>query len=73
MKKLVIFSVEELYKLIHDKPVTNEKSGTIYMSRDCYENESCFQLVKKINDYQKAAYRTVNQALTESQQLQKRP
>lgn len=39
MKNLVIFSVEELYDLIHDKPVTDEKSGTIYMSIDCYEKE----------------------------------
>lgn len=38
MKNLVIFSVEELYDLIHDKPVADEKSGTIYMSIDCYEN-----------------------------------
>ena len=39
MKNLVIFSVEELYDLIHDKPVTDEKSGIIYMSIDCYEKE----------------------------------
>lgn len=39
MKKIVIFSVEELYDLIHDKPVADEKSGTIYMSIDCYEKE----------------------------------
>lgn len=38
-KNLVIFSVEELYDLIHDKPVTDEKSGIIYMSIDCYEKE----------------------------------
>lgn len=38
MNKLVIFSVDELYDLIHDKPIVDEKSGTIYMSRDCYEN-----------------------------------
>ena len=39
MKNLVIFSVEELYDLIHDKPVADEKSGTIYMSIDCYKKE----------------------------------
>ena len=39
MKNLVIFSVEELYDLIHDKPVADEKSGTIYMRIDCYEKE----------------------------------
>lgn len=39
MKNLVIFSVEELYDLIHDKQVTDEKSGTIYMSIDCYDKE----------------------------------
>ena len=39
MKNLVIFSVEELYDLIHDKPVADEKSGTIYMNIDCYEKE----------------------------------
>lgn len=39
MKNLVVFSVEELYELIHDKPVIDEKSGTIYMSTDCYEKE----------------------------------
>lgn len=39
MKNLVIFSVEELYDLIHDKPVADEKSGTIYMSIDCYEKD----------------------------------
>lgn len=39
MKNLVIFSVEELYELIHDKPVIDKKSGTIYMSIDCYEKE----------------------------------
>lgn len=39
MKNLVIFSVEELYDLIHDKPVIDEKSGIIYMSIDRYEKE----------------------------------
>ena len=39
MKNLVIFSVEELYDLVHDKQVTDEKSGTIYMSVDCYDKE----------------------------------
>ena len=39
MKKIVIFSVEELYDLIHDKPVADEKSGTRYMSIDCYAKE----------------------------------
>lgn len=39
MKKLVIFSVEELYNLIHDKQVIDEKSGIVYMSIDCYEKE----------------------------------
>lgn len=29
MKNLVIFSVEELYDLIHDKPVTDEKIGRV--------------------------------------------
>ena len=38
MRNLVIFSVDELYKLIHDKPVFDEKSNTLYISRDCYEN-----------------------------------
>lgn len=38
MKNLVIFSAEELYELIHDKPVTDKNSDTIYMSADCYEN-----------------------------------
>ena len=33
-----IFSVEELYKLIHDEPVFDNKSQTLYMSQDCYEN-----------------------------------
>lgn len=38
MTNLVIFSVEELYKLIHDEPVFDKKSQTFYMSQDCYEN-----------------------------------
>jgi hypothetical protein len=38
MTNLVIFSVEELYKLIHDEPVFDNKSQTLYMSQDCYEN-----------------------------------
>jgi hypothetical protein len=38
MKNLVIFSVEELYELIHDNPVVDKNSDTIYMSTDCYEN-----------------------------------
>lgn len=38
MTNLVIFSVEELYKLIHDEPVFDKKSQTLYMSQDCYEN-----------------------------------
>lgn len=38
MKNLVIFSAEELYELIHDKPVADNNSDTIYMSTDCYEN-----------------------------------
>lgn len=33
------FQGKELYDLIHDKPVTDEKSGIIYMSIDCYEKE----------------------------------
>lgn len=37
MTNLVIFSVEELYKLIHDEPVFDNKSQTLYMSQDCYE------------------------------------
>lgn len=37
MRNLVIFSVDDLYKLIHDEPVFDEKSNTLYMSRDCYE------------------------------------
>lgn len=40
MKNLVIFSVEELYELIHDKPVVDNNSDIIYMSTDCYENGS---------------------------------
>lgn len=40
MKNFVIFSVEELYELIHDKPVVDKNSDTIYMSIDCYENGS---------------------------------
>lgn len=40
MKNLMIFSVEELYDLIHDKPVVDKNSDTIYMSTDCYENGS---------------------------------
>ena len=39
MKNLVIFSVEELYDLINDKPVTDEKTGIIYMSIYSYEKE----------------------------------
>lgn len=38
MKNIVIFSTDELFKLIHDKPVANEHANTIYMSRDCYDN-----------------------------------
>ena len=38
MKNLVIFSAEELYELIHDNPVVDKNSDTIYMSTDCYEN-----------------------------------
>lgn len=38
MKNLVIFSAKELYELIHDKPVVDNNSDTIYMSTDCYEN-----------------------------------
>lgn len=38
MTNLVIFSVAELFKLVHDKPVLDENSGTIYMSKDCYDN-----------------------------------
>lgn len=44
MKKIVIFSIEELYDLIHDKPVIDEKTDTIYMSIDCYENGGCENL-----------------------------
>lgn len=33
MTNLVIFSVEELYKLIHDEPVFDNKSQTLYMSQ----------------------------------------
>lgn len=47
MKNLVIFSFEELYDLINDKPVTDKKSATIYMSIDCYESESYFRLEKE--------------------------
>lgn len=32
MKNLVIFSAEELYELIHDNPVVDKNSDTIYMS-----------------------------------------
>lgn len=38
MKNLVIFSAEELYELIHDNPVVDKNSDTIYMSTNCYEN-----------------------------------
>ena len=39
IRHLVVFTVDELYELIHDKPIIDEKSGTMYMSIDCYEKE----------------------------------
>lgn len=48
MKNLVIFSVEELYDLIHDKPVTDEKSGTIYMSVTMLESQFQAKLIKEL-------------------------
>ena len=40
MIKAVIFSVEELYNLIHDKPVFCKDTNTVYMSQDCYEKQN---------------------------------
>lgn len=40
MTNLVIFTADELYDLLHDKPVTmKNKDGTttVFMSEDCYE------------------------------------
>ncbi len=40
MRNLVIFSVEELYNLIQDKPVLYKKNNTVYMSQDCYDKQN---------------------------------
>lgn len=51
MTNLVIFSVEELYKLIHDEPVFDKKSQTLYMSQDCYENGNYYRNLSRSNHF----------------------
>lgn len=37
MRKYVIFSSDELDLLLNNKPVINNKTNTIYVSKDLYE------------------------------------